>query len=195
MFKIKKIEVKNNYVYITDSTDKTYSVSINDSRVSDLLGLASNESKSARKSIKYMNFYYKIATLCTIISSLGAVSSTIWSTYLVDVFFLMYGSVALGGAVLMLISKKYTQWLKKCSINNDYWEEIYNIIKINNITKTNNYNKTSSINYSNSYNINNSYKKETPKIDNSNECTYSYSKSQIIQDYDEKSKVKTYKKY
>ena len=32
-------------------------------------------------------------------------------------------------------------------------------------------------------------------FDNSNECTYSYSKSQIIQDYDEKSKVKTYKKY
>ena len=196
MFKIKDLTLNNNILFITDKYGKVYSTNINNSNISSLLPLASNRSASIDKNIKYMNKYFKVAMSCVAICAIGALTPVILGKYCAEVFVLMFGGLGMASLSLAGASKIYKKWLKKYSISNEYWEQIYNLLANKTTYEST---KSNSINYSNSYNnsysINNSYKKGTSKIDDSNECTYSYSKNQIIQDYDEKAKVKTYKRY
>ena len=192
MFKIKDLTLNNNILFITDKNGKVYSTNINNSNISSLLPSASKRSASINKNIKYMNNYFKVAVVCGIICVIGALTPVILGKYCAEVFVLMFGGLGIGSFSLAGISKIYKSWLKKYSISNEYWEQIYDLLTNKTTYEST---KSNSINYRNSYSINSNYKKETPKIDDFNECTYSYSKNQIIQDYDEKDKVKTYKRY
>ena len=91
-----------------------------------------------------------------------------------------YGLLALGSVSLAVISKLYIKHLKKDSINNEYWHDIYYLIK--------NYNPD----------VEKCYQavKQKKYDDNKKniDLTYSYGKNDIIQDYPVKVKTKTYKK-
>ena len=180
MFLIKDVKVENNMIMIVDKYNKTYSVSLNDNRIANLLPLASNSSKKLNKTVRYFEKYFIICIICCIVSFFGIVGSLAFLKYTYDLFVLGYGLLGLGSISLAVISKLYTKWLKQDSINNQYWIDIYNALK--------NYNPD----------IEKCYQavKQKKHEDNKNniDLTYSYSKNDIIQDYPVKVKTKIYKK-
>lgn len=200
MFKIKNSKIENNRLIITDYNNKNYQVNINDSRITSLLGMASNRSRVINKNINYMNKYFIVATVCAIICACGASIPVILGRYYAEVFLIMFGGISIASISLAGISKIYIKWLKKYSVSNEYWEQIYNLIvneKTNSyIINSNSYVSTQNKIHENKVEIsdskNNSYIKKVNSYNNSsiNDCTYVYKKSDIIQD-----KVKTYKKY
>ncbi len=196
MFKIKNSKIENNRLIITDYNNKNYQISINDSKIISLLGMASNRSRSINKNIKYMNKYFMIASICAIICACGASIPVILGKYYAEVFLIMYGGLSIASISLSVISKVYIKWLKKYSVSNEYWEQIYDLMIDNNYNvNSNRYVSIQNKTYSNKREIYNS-KVNSDKSDaysysnNTYDCTYNYKKSDIIQD-----KVKTYKRY
>lgn len=196
MFKIKNSKIENNRLIITDYNNKNYQISINDSKIISLLGMASNRSRSINKNIKYMNKYFMIASICAIICAGGASIPVILGKYYAEVFLIMYGGLSIASIFLSVISKVYIKWLKKYSVSNEYWEQIYDLMIDNNYNvNSNRYVSIQNKTYSNKREIYNS-KVNSDKSDaysysnNTYDCTYNYKKSDIIQD-----KVKTYKRY
>lgn len=196
MFKIKNSKIENNRLIITDYNNKNYQISINDSKIISLLGMASNRSRSINKNIKYMNKYFMIASICAIICAGGASIPVILGKYYAEVFLIMYGGLSIASISLSVISKVYIKWLKKYSVSNEYWEQIYDLMIDNNYNvNSNRYVSIQNKTYSNKREIYNS-KVNSDKSDaysysnNTYDCTYNYKKSDIIQD-----KVKTYKRY
>lgn len=180
MFLIKEITIKNNILNIVDRNNKKYSISVFDNKISQLLLQASNSSKKTNKQVHYFEKYFIICIVCALVSLFGIVHSLMFLKNTYDLFVLGYGLLALGSVSLAVISKMYIKYLKKDSINNDYWQDIYYLLKNYNPDIEKHYEAVKQKNYeSNKNNI---------------DLTYSYKKEEIIQDYPEKVKIKTYKK-
>lgn len=177
---IKEINIKGNILNVIDKNDKKYSISVFDKKISQLLPLASNSSKKTNKWVRYYEKYFIICIVCALVSLLGIAGSLAFFKYTYDLLVLGYGLLALGSVSLAVISKLYIKHLKKESVNNEYWNDIYYLVK--------NYNPDIEKCYQ-------TVKQKKNEINKNNiNLSYSYRKEDIIQDYPEKVKVKTYKK-
>lgn len=184
MFNIQKLEIKNNRLFITDRDYKIYSTAITNPKLTNLLSLASYRSGRINKNIKYMNNYFKVALICGFICLSGALMPVITGQYYAELSLIMFGGLSAVSFSLASASKLFVKWLKKYAINNEYWEEIYDLL-VSDQSFNNSYTKQSSLDNT----INNV---KRPVV--ANDCTYSFSKKDIIQDYSSKDKVKVYKK-
>lgn len=191
MFKIKSVKFNENNIVIKDRNNKDFYVSIYDSRVRDLLPLASNRSKQINKNIKLIDKYFIIAVLTCIFASAFAFTPLILGKTYAEIFLVSYGLLDFVSVAFMISCKVGKTILKKYSISNEYWEQIYKEISNNKINNNNFNNIQSRYN-----NINNNNRNNMQNINsNSNITTYSYSGKSIIQDYSVKDKIKVYKKF
>lgn len=194
MFGIKNIKIVNEILYIMDRKNKCHLIEINDSQIKNILPLASNRSAKIKKNIRYFEKYFKICIICMIICAIGALTPLLLGKSYAEVFIVGFGLLELASTGLAISSVLYKNWLKKYATSNEYWEEILEIVKNKENKKVS---EKSNSNNRMEYNFEKA-RVNTSKIPDSrsnDNCTYSYSKNQIIQDYPVKEKIKTYKRY
>lgn len=197
MFQIKEIKINGDVLNIVDKKNKVYNINLNNSMIASMLPLASNSSNKINKNINYFKKAFIICIIGMIFCICHAFVPVLANKFYAEVFVLGFGGLAIANGSLAICIRLYINWLKKYSINNEYWQEIYHTIKA--YINENQF-KNSKVKIFQEKNTNNSIDdiKDTffePNNQIKNDSVYAYSKRQIIQDDIGPDKVKTYKRY